>query len=89
MENFPLMAAALLCALLFTALIVPLCSTLPAMGITVELAKKCRDMAIKSHPPPTPPGNKAYAQLERDLFAACVAKNGEMPGANASDDSKN
>ncbi len=34
----------------------------PAAAISADLAKKCRDMAIKSHPPPIPPGNKAYAQ---------------------------
>ena len=51
-----------------------------ANALTAELAKKCRDMAIKSHPPPTPPGNKAYAQAERDFFKACVARNGRMPG---------
>jgi hypothetical protein len=35
-------------------------------------------MAIKSHPPPTPPGNKAYAQAEREFFRDCIAKNGQM-----------
>jgi hypothetical protein len=51
----------------------------PAAALSVELAKKCRDLAIKSHPPPIPPGNKAYAQAEREFFRDCVAKNGQMP----------
>jgi len=50
----------------------------PAAALTVELAKKCRDLAIKSHPPPVPPGNKAYAEAERLFFRDCVAKNGQM-----------
>jgi hypothetical protein len=50
----------------------------PAAALSVDLAKKCRDLAIKSHPPPIPPGNKAYAQAEREFFRDCVAKNGQM-----------
>ena len=37
----------------------------PAVAISAESAKKCRDMAIKAHPP-EPPGTTAYAQAERD-----------------------
>jgi hypothetical protein len=40
-------------------------------------------MAIKSHPPPFPLGNKAYAQAERDFFRTCVAKKGQMPDSDA------
>ena len=58
----------------------------PAGAITAELAKKCRDMAIKSHPPPTPPGNKAYAQAERDFFRECVSRNGQMSDNGAQQD---
>jgi hypothetical protein len=54
-----------------------------ANAISVELAKKCRDMAIKSHPPPLRPGGKAYAQAEREFFRDCVSRNGEMPEANS------
>jgi hypothetical protein len=59
---------------------------LRADALTAELAKKCRDMAIKSHPPPIPPGNKAYAQAERDFFRECVARNGQMPDGGAPED---
>jgi hypothetical protein len=65
-------------AIAMLAQIAVLSSALPAAALSVELAKKCRDMAIKSHPPPTPPGNKAYAQAEREFFRDCVAKNGQM-----------
>ena len=59
----------------------------PVNALSAELAKKCRDMAIKSHPPPTPPGNKAYAQAEREYFRACIARNGRMPADGPQDQS--
>ena len=40
-------------------------------------------MAIKAHPPPVPPGNKAYAEAERVFFSECVSKNGQMQNADA------
>jgi hypothetical protein len=63
---------------LAAALIVLFTTVGPAAAITVELAKKCRQMAINSHPPPIPPGNKAYAEAERSYFQECVKKNGDM-----------
>lgn len=58
--------------------IVTLSAASPAAAISADLAKKCREMAIKAHPP-EPAGTTAYAQLERDFFRECVANNGEMP----------
>jgi hypothetical protein len=49
----------------------------PAMAISAELAKKCRDLAIKAHPP-SPAGTSSYAQAERDFFSYCVSKNGDV-----------
>jgi hypothetical protein len=48
-----------------------------AEALTAELAKKCRDLAIKAHPP-RPAGTNPYAQAERAYFNACVARHGEM-----------
>jgi hypothetical protein len=45
----------------------------PAIAISVDLAKKCREMAIKSHPP-APAGTAPYAQAERDFFRDCISK---------------
>ena len=59
------------------ALIVVL-SVSAADALSVDLAKRCREMAVKAHPR-TLPGTKPYAQAERDYFRECVAKNGEMP----------
>ncbi len=56
-----------------------LCAASPASAISADLAKKCRAMAIKAHPP----GSKAYAQAERDFFGKCVSNNGQMPDADA------
>jgi hypothetical protein len=65
-------------AVMLAALIGLTATAEPAAAITVELANKCRQMAIKSHPPPTPPGNQAYAAAERSVFQECVKNNGEM-----------
>ena len=40
-------------------------------AISAELAKKCRELAIKSHPPCRP-------AAQRDYFRECIAKNGDM-----------
>jgi murein L,D-transpeptidase YafK len=64
-------------ALFLTAQIL-LLSTSPTAAITVDLAKKCRDMAIKAHPP-----GKPYAQAERDFFRQCVANNGQIEYTDA------
>jgi hypothetical protein len=53
-------------------------SGLRAEALTAELARKCRDLAIKAHPP-KPAGTNPYAEAEREFFNACVAKNGSMP----------
>jgi hypothetical protein len=45
----------------------------PAAAISVELAKKCREMAVKVHPPQRV---SPYAQAERNYFAECVKNNG-------------
>ena len=61
MKDFSLALA----APMLSALSIIVCEPSPAAAISVELANKCRDMAIKSHPPPSPLGNRAYAQAER------------------------
>lgn len=52
----------------------------PAAAISVELAKKCRDLALKAHPykQPGEPG-PGSAQAQRDYFNECVARGGNMP----------
>jgi hypothetical protein len=67
-----------LAAVILPAQIIILSATSPAAAISADLAKKCREMAVKAHPPPIPTGNKAYAQAERDFFRECVSKNGQM-----------
>jgi hypothetical protein len=52
----------------------------PAPAISVELAKKCRAMALHVYPykPVGTPG-KGDAQAERDYYSKCVANGGKMP----------
>ena len=49
----------------------------PAAAIDIELAKKCRAMAIHAHPPQTA-GTKPYAAAERDFFNRCVSAKSKM-----------
>jgi hypothetical protein len=51
----------------------------PASAISVELAKKCRAMAIKAHPTQIA-GTKqtGIEKAQRDYFRECVAKDGKM-----------
>jgi hypothetical protein len=51
----------------------------PASAITVDLANKCRQMALKAHPPKLPGTKAGTAQAERDFFRACISNNGAMP----------
>jgi hypothetical protein len=46
--------------------------------ITAELAKKCRELAIKAHPTERA-GTTPYAQAQREYFQQCIAKGGNMP----------
>jgi len=57
-----------------------LAATSTANAISADLAKKCRDMAIKAHPYKYP-GEKGAgtAQAERSYFSDCITKDGNMP----------
>jgi hypothetical protein len=51
--------------------------TRPAGPISVELAKKCRDLALKANPKPA--GNAPYKQAQREFYENCIAKGGNVP----------
>jgi hypothetical protein len=69
-------AAGRSCCLAGLALVALALAPAPASALSAEVAKKCRELAIKAHPP-KPAGTKAYAQAERDYFRDCVAKEGK------------
>jgi hypothetical protein len=52
-----------------------ICGTRPAVAISEDVAKKCRELAIKSHPKPVA-GTKARGaeKAQRDYFQECVAR---------------
>jgi hypothetical protein len=51
---------------------------IPALSITVELAKKCRAMAIKAYPT-TPAGTlKGSAAGQREFYQRCIDRNGDI-----------
>ncbi len=56
---------------------------------TAELAKKCRDLEIKAYPPkPAGSTKTGTAQKERDYFAQCLRKGGNMDNGNVKKDDK-
>jgi len=44
---------------------------------SAELAKKCRELAVKAHPPATAGSKTGTAAAEREYFLACVRKGGK------------
>jgi hypothetical protein len=52
--------------------------TLPAHAIDADLAKQCRAMSIKAHPPQPPGTTSDFGKLERDYYKQCVAQKGIM-----------
>jgi hypothetical protein len=49
-----------------------------ATALTFELARKCREMAVKAYPPVVAGSRQGTAQKERDYFRSCVAQSGRM-----------
>jgi hypothetical protein len=49
----------------------------PAQQVSAELAKKCREMAVKAHPTQLA-GTSPYAAAQREYFRECVAKGGNV-----------
>jgi hypothetical protein len=66
---------------LASALVAAALAAIPSAAqsaISADLAKKCRELAIKAHPT-LPAGSKSGAeQAQRNYFRECVAKNGDM-----------
>ena len=50
----------------------------PAEAITVELAKKCRAMALKEHPTPRVGTKTGEHKAQTAYFRSCIAKDGKM-----------
>ena len=50
----------------------------PASAITADLAKKCRELALKAHPTPRAGTKTGAAKSQQDYFRNCVAKNGKV-----------
>jgi hypothetical protein len=58
------------------ALIAIMSATSPASAISVDLARKCRAVAIKAYPPAAPGTKKGSAAAERGSYQNCIQKNG-------------
>jgi len=63
-------------------LIITLSAPVPASAITVDLAKKCRALAIKTHPPTRIGAKTGTARAQLEYYRACVTNNGSTPNTN-------
>jgi len=63
-------------------LIAVLLVSTPASALSAELAKKCREMAIKAHPPTRTGAKTGTAKAQSDYYRACIANNGAAPDNN-------
>ena len=45
---------------------------------SAELARKCREMTIKAHPPAVAGSAKGTAQVEREYFKKCIEGGGKV-----------
>jgi hypothetical protein len=50
----------------------------PASALTADVAKKCRELMVKAHPPLPAGSTKGSSQAQREYFRACVAQDGKM-----------
>ena len=64
------------------ALIAIISLATPASAISADLAKKCRDMAIKAHPRKLPGSKTGSAQAERTFYQRCISDGGTGAGNN-------
>ena len=67
-----------ICALMAASFVALVCAGQPASAITADLAKKCREMAFKAHPPVAIGSKTSNAKAQQDYYRTCVAKNGKM-----------
>lgn len=81
MEKIALMTklAARLSLLIVFALIAYLPTAETAAAVSAELAKQCRAMAFKAHPPEKPGSKSTGAEkAQREYFSECITKGGKM-----------
>jgi hypothetical protein len=45
---------------------------------SADLAKKCRALTVKAHPPAVAGSKSGTAAAEREYFATCIKKGGKM-----------
>ena len=57
-------------------------------AISVELAKKCRQLAIKAHPTVLAGNKQGSAQAQRDYYLACIDKGGNVDAGDTGESKK-
>jgi hypothetical protein len=54
-----------------------------ASAISVELAKKCRELSLKAFPPKPAGSRTGDAAAQRQYFGKCIANKGVSPADNS------
>jgi hypothetical protein len=67
------------CGSALLGLVVAAAVATPAAAISADLAIKCRNLAVKAHPPKPVGSKKGNAVAERKYYRSCIANNGEGP----------
>ena len=58
----------------------------PALALTAELAKTCRQMAMKAIPSARPGTRTGAQKLQNEYYQTCIIKNGNMDDWPKTDD---
>jgi hypothetical protein len=74
--------AKVLCAFALFGFSVILAAPIPAAAISADLANKCRQMAMKAHPPQRVGTKTGTAGEERKYYRHCLANGGAAPEEN-------
>lgn len=68
------------------ALVTLLSIQAPAEALTIELAKKCRQLATTAHPSARPGTRTGAQKAQNEYYQECVLRNGDMDGKPKADD---
>jgi hypothetical protein len=67
--------------LLATYLSIPMTTSVAIAAMqppSADLAKKCRELAVKTHPPTKAGAGSGHAALQREYFQRCIASGGNF-----------
>jgi len=61
-----------------TAFLAAASMPMDAFAISVAIAKKCRELAVKTYPPRQAGSRQGNSQAEREFYKSCIARDGKI-----------